>query len=714
VPAVGVRENKKHDFIFRPPKEMSRLLQKPQGGGEWDAEEHKELVDEIGQRGLDEKFRTTTSAIRIKEIKDPSLIYLVAEIDNSVSEGKRNVLIQKLSATVHDYMNEEHSTLLISVPATYVKLHEQRSLPLPAKEPLLDLRQLKFEEQISKALLQDSKWTDSIREVIVHTMPNVDVNTSEKYVSQLLEYLKNLGSGVSRSLSPKQGMLIAKLQKVSAEELLKKTNIVYKIEPLPIGIATNIIGKAPKLVGKRASLSQYTTSQPVDGLPIVCIADTGLNDIPQISSCIHTRTKEASFSDSDDSDPEGHGTPIACLVALGEGGFHCRARIISHKIYSDQIPDCAFDGMLNAIDLYSFISRIFASSIDFDVESSDALYAYSKLDQLIQQKNICFVSSAGNIPPANINSGRYPHNLKDFPVLHPAQNTHVIGVGAITRKDKNGAIAPKNCLSPFTRYGKTLSKLYDAKKPDTVEHGGNICYDGDSSGIGVSSFFKTGIASDAFIGTSYSAPLVAGHLAEILGKYAGCIKNSETLKSILFMSCNQRENTGFGNGAPNQFLFAEENQAVFVFEGSVKLPDSSPKRQRQEYFDRVSVPVPAGTKRIDMCIVHSDNYTLSEPTLDTYVQIHARKSGSASIVPPLNKDEENKREYVKYFRWSFKRKSMEGAWDFDIFPKTTEFIDEENKKSIILRYGCVILLTAQSRRFRPLTEDVIAEMNRWK
>jgi hypothetical protein len=712
---LNYREQKKSDFLFRPSKEGHREPSKPHGGEKWDRDKHRELLEEIAERNLDEKFRATTSAINRKEIRDPDTIYFVIEIEKDIRVSSKNILIEKLSARVHDYLDEKHTTLLVSVPASFVRQYEEKELPFPIKEPLLDIRELRYEEQVSKGILKDSKWENFPKAVIVHTIPNIDETIAQKYLAEIKEYFRNTEQQVIWIEDPKQGMLLANIKRAPAEELLKKTNVVYKLEALPIGVATSSTGKKFRIRGKVSSLTNNCSSQSIHELPIICIPDTGVNNIPQISSIIYERNKEDCFADLDDSHSEGHGTPIACLVSFGEDYAAPRARIISHKIFSKQVSDAAFGGMLKAIKLYAPKCRIFTSSIVFD---DDALSAYAKLDQLIQEKNICFVSAAGNIdnPLEQMNSvEHYPSYISNFPVLYPAQNAHVIGVGAITRKEKSGSVAPKDCLSPFTRCGKSLPRLYDSKKPDIVEHGGNMCYDGTSAGIGVSSFCKTGTPSDTFIGTSFSAPLIAGRLAEIVAKYGNQIRNSETLKAILFMSCDHRESTCFGNGVPHQFLSVNENNAVFVFEGSIRLSDLTSPKHKIEYYSRISVPVPAGVKQIDMCLVHSDNYSISEPTLDTYLYARAWKSGRpSSVVPPNNKDEQHKKEYVKFLRWSHSTKSMQGTWDFDIVPETSSFIDNSTKKNVVVRYGCVILLTAETGRFRSLTEDCIAEMNRWK
>ena len=439
--------------------------------------------------------------------------------------------------------------------------------------------------------------------------------------------------------------------------------------------------------------------------------DTGVNVIPKLSGLLQ-RDKYQSFTSFDDSDPKkGHGTPIACLVAFGENSNIPRAKIISYKIFSEQIDKEAFNGMLKAIELYSSKCKMFTSSIVFEEE---ALSAYSKLDALIQKKNICFVSSAGNILLYSVTpSQRYPSYIPNFPVLYPAQITHVIGVGAITRKEKNGAIAPKNALSPFTRCGKSLPRLYDSKKPDVVEHGGNICYNGDSKGIGVSAFCKDGQNSDHFVGTSFSAPLVAGRLAEIVTKYGNRIKNSETLKAILFMSCDSRNSICAGYGVPRRFLSVDKNHALFIAEGNIRLSDLTQKDKYKRYYQNVEIWVPSGVGRIDMCLVHSDNYsTISEPSVNTYLRVNAWKTGREKTpVPPNNASEQKAKACVKFLRWSFKRNSMEGRWRFHIFPESTEFIDYSTRKNVMVRYGCAILLTTRQAKLNAVSLTDIARRN---
>lgn len=711
---MNSEKRRKDDFLFIDPEDREIDVTKPRSREKYDPDKRRKLKEEVSKRRIDERFRATSSAIKSKEIVDPNSMYFVIEILEEVPSGKKNAVLKQMSKRVHDYLDKMHNTLLVSISPEFVSEYEEKDLPFSVKEILSDIRELRYEEQMSRSILEDVEWVYSAKPIILHIIPNLNEEVAEKYLEEIIKHLEEKNHPILWRSSPSQGMLLTKMDKKSAEDLLKRANLVYRLEALPIGLASKTaISKHFRVRGRASSLKKNNAfAASTNGLPSVCVADTGVNSIPKLLGLLIGRYKHPSFFDSDDSDPKGHGTPIACLVSFGEDCPTPRAKIISYKLYSDQNRDNAFDGMWKAIEIYSSRCRIFTSSIVFE---KDSLLAYSKLDALIQNKNVCFVSSSGNIPLEQLEpSQSYPNYIRDFPVLYPAQNIHVLGVGAITRKERNGSIAPKNALSPFTRCGKILPRLYDCKKPDVVEHGGNVCFNGDSDGIGVSSFLKDGQPSDAFIGTSFSAPLVAGRLAETVAKYGDCIHNCETLKAILFMSCDSRDSLCIGNGIPRQFVCADENHAVYVAEGNIRLSDLTTKIKAKRYLQEVKILVPKGVGRIDMCLVHSDNHhAISEPSLDTYLRVNAWKTGRKGPIPPDDVAVQNRKEYVKFLRWSFKRKSMEGIWRFDIIPESIEFIDYSTRKNVIVRYGCVILLTSREARLMSLSDTVKNEDRRW-
>jgi hypothetical protein len=716
---LNERKIPRFDFFIVPPEERKWQVGKPHGGPEYDKEAYEQRKREIETRNLDEKVRATTASLRQKEIRDPRNLYFVIQIEKDTAVSKIHNVLEKLSATVHANLDKNHMLLLVSAPEQSLHRYEIAGLPLAIKEPLIDFRELRPSEQISKEL-ENKNWDKMPRPVILHLIPNIETSDAESYLNRLSKYFESMNCKVLQVSHPDDGMLFAQIDRKVAEDLLKRANYVFKIHDLPLGILSSSSPKRTSkrfhITGKASSVDSAGSLVPLAQLPPICVVDSGVNEIPPLSGLIIECRKHPSFSDSDDGvEGDGHGTSIACLAARGEGNGSPRAKIISYKIYSDGNRNDAFAGMMDAIRSCLSMSRIFTSSIVFEV---DELPAYARLDRLIQRANICFVSSAGNIPRTDIlnNCSSYPSYIRNFPVIHPAQNVHVIGVGAITRKDKVGSIAPKDAISPFTRCGKTLTRLHDVNKPDVAEHGGNICYgDLNSDGIGVSSYCKDGRYSESLVGTSFSAPLIAGRLAEIVAKYGGQLRNAETLQAILYMSCMDRNNPCVGNGIPRPFLTVDGNHAVFVSEGIIPLSDLTAIRYRTMYSNRIPVQVPSGVGRIDLCLVHSDNYDgMVEPSLDTYLQVKAWKSGrEGSPVPSVQESIQHSKVNIKFLSWQFEKKSMEALWTFEIIPESTVELAPSVRREVKVRYGCAIMLTSRVSRLSPLSERIRQAMRRW-
>ncbi|MBI2938111.1 MAG: S8 family serine peptidase [Thaumarchaeota archaeon] len=686
-------------------------------------EEREARKIEVKKRDLRTKIKTTMSSIKSKEIKDPAKYYVIVKYDEKASKTELYHALHSLKATVHAYLNKQHTLILISVDVVTLNNHTSSNsdFPLSIQGPLLDFRELTREEQLGKGIIQDKSWREEAKPVMLHLIPNLGLARVQEYLDRLQDYFKEKNLPILWQASPERGMLITKMNRETAEDLLRRSNFVFNIHGIPRGVASKSDAKpeAPSKIKAKPSSYSANLSLSIDKLPTVCVVDTGLDLIPSLSPLIQKRDAHQSFSNPSDEaeDKEGHGTPIACLAARGEGNGLPRAKIISYKIYSKDNRDVALEGMMNAINKYSDTARIFVSSVNLDDELNDGAATYAELDQLIQEKNICFVSSAGNIEMEKLDwSIPYPKYIEKYPVKHPSQNIQVISVGAITRREKDGSIAKSNQISPFTRFGKSLDTLCDVKKPDVAEHGGNLCIHSgllDASGIGVASLCKDGNPHNGFAGTSFSAPLVAGRLAEILAKYGDKIKNIETLKALMFLSCNGKTIDYVGNGVPRPFLKPDPNHAVIFSEGTVSLPSNNKEKNSAipAQLGKVSIPVPNGVGRIDMCLVHSDNLPKgNQPSLNTRLRVYAESPGAEVTKTKPDDETPTGPSHVKFFSWGFKSNSMKGIWKFYIAGDTTSHFPPDVAKTTTIRYGCAILLTY--RKFIPpsLTFYVKKEM----
>ncbi len=436
--------------------------------------------------------------------------------------------------------------------------------------------------------------------------------------------------------------------------------------------------------------------------------DTGLNLISPLDGLIENRDGY-NMDNFDDSDDLGHGTPIACLSTIGEDRRSPISKIISYKIWSQEKPTDSFLGIIEGIQKYKDKSKIFTSSIGFPDADLEDVY---ELDRIIQRENIAFICSAGNIDAKKIknelNSGnRYPSYLENYQVMAPGNAISSIAVGSIAKNlSMSGtpvnALAHEGDVAPYSCCGSKNKFLFQCVKPDFVEHGTNLIYDGHSvsaNGVnGITSFTKNGTMSSNFIGTSFSSPLLARKFAEILAMYGNQIQNIETLKAIFALSSIKNHSSCSGLGIPRSFTGCHKDQALFLAEGTIPLFDKTEKKITTVTSDEIFIKVPnSSIGKITLCIVHSDDYRWENvPSLSTFIEINAKKTGSDSFVPPINDQDILKKTNTKILTYSFEKKSMEATWTFRITPQITKRIPTNYIKETNVRYGCAILLSRKS------------------
>jgi hypothetical protein len=266
-------------------------------------------------------------------------------------------------------------------------------------------------------------------------------------------------------------------------------------------------------------------------------------------------------------------------------------------------------------------------------------------------------------------------------------------------------------LSPFTTCGTVNGCLFDCEKPEFVENGGNLCYDGTP--IGLMAINKFGEVHQNFIGTSFSSPLFANQLAEIMGRYWFKFENAETLKAIAFALSGSQRTPCKGYGEPKRLSsFDYKLQALVCSEGRIPLTDNiSEPRFNIGHRGKITIFVPNKVNSIKLFLVHSDNdYRESSPRLSTYLTVDAKKiphDSNNGKVEPNNSSENSRKSNMKVFEWAFPVHSMGGHWTFTITPELTADIAPQHKRVTTIRYGCAILLSSKtSTRVEPLTNEI--------
>jgi hypothetical protein len=709
-----------NDFLCAKTVVKSREIQKSTFGGTGISIDYESWGDEEKDwisKPIRDQIKGTISSIQKKPMKDGERAYVVLGLSSSFTPHKtkrpENIhifdedtkkILKSLSAEFVAYLNIEHNRLLVACPISSLSRVSEVKKGCNSKyyQNLRRLSPLTLAEQISSNLSNDEEWHNTSKPVLIQLIPNISPELSEKYSSQVTKFLVEKNKELVYSSDKR---IFAQLDKDSATELLETSNLVFQINEAPEGVARQLKANKRKIskafVETESSAINEDTS--IQNHPIICLMDSGVSDIQVLKQIVVARDGFNCRDYEDGFVGYGHGTPIACLASMGEGLGVPKVKIISYKIFAEDKKILDLRAYEHAINKYSNQTRIFLSSINFKRLNA---YSTSELDHFIQENNVCFLLSAGNIRDTKqildyalqgIPCESYIHN---HPVEDPASAVSIMAVGAFSRKQSPpNSIAISNGLAPFTLCGVTNNSLYNCPKPEVVQSGGNFCK--DKTLLGLESYDKYGQKQTIFCGTSFASPLLARNIAQIDAKYGHRIKNAETLKAIAIASATKpSEHICMGFGETKEYTTCDDGHALVYSEGEIPLVDKiSIDGFNVQYKATIKLKVPTGVGSVELFIVHSDNnYLTTVPCLNTYLKVFARKEGNETgVVQLANPDILYKKAHMKVFRWAFSRTSMQGMWTFTIIPEPTIDMLPEHQKNTIVRFGCAFVLTSRSK-----------------
>lgn len=222
-----------------------------------------------------------------------------------------------------------------------------------------------------------------------------------------------------------------------------------------------------------------------------------------------------------------HGTRVASRVSFAHMGqqlalSHCitpRARVIDCNILDGSVPEnIIIQRIQKAVEAYHGVSKIYnlSANASLPIEGDEMSIIGFELDALQLKYGVQFVVSAGN------------HELwktetsiddilddDDSRIAPPADSMLSIVVGAVTSEDHVGSLSGKNIIAPYSRRGPGFAGF---SKPDMCAYGGTISLDGAGAHVPAdmaSLVLTTNATVEPDAGTSFTAPTVAGDLAEI-------------------------------------------------------------------------------------------------------------------------------------------------------------------------------------------------------
>lgn len=676
------------------------------------------------QKNIANQIRETIAILDKKTMRIENEIFYIIHTKAKISELEIVGILKGLKATVLAYLDREKHGLLVS--ASDKKLHKflEKDIPLYLQKIHI-IRPLVSVEQISESLKQTP---DTVQMAIFAIIPNLELEKLWAYLTQLKEFFMKNNCPIYGEELQKYGFIMVDADLEIIQKTTEQSTYIYKVDKVPEATAEEIRSsesnrKVIDILNKPSPIE--TVLNVPHELPEIVVMDSGVNKVSPLDKVIEVRDSFLFQNLDDEYGETGHGTPVANLLAYGEFGNVPEAKIISYKIISDKEKRFSYNGLMQGIEKYSNRTRLFVNSVGIPALMDNQIV---QLDKIIQSKNICFISSAGNIELKDIQTylqagSMYPQYISYFPVIPPGIGVNVVSVGSFARtvtKDQfKESLAKPNQISPHSRCGKGDFDLYDCKKPEVVEHGGNVNSDNqfklDTLEVGVRTIDMNGKGITSLSGTSFSAPIFARRLCEIERRYKDNMRNSETLLSVAYMSCENNFERCGGYGSPSSFVGCGKDSALYIAEGQFGFPAVKDDKITTPYND-IMIYVPPDVNEIKICLVHSDDFKKAvRPTLETYLEVKATKLGNNSAIPPWNKSDEKNKTNVKILTYRFDSKSMESIWTFNIRPKTTSNILSTDRRSMSVRYGCSILLKGKPDRQskETLTAEIIEKRNRF-
>lgn len=268
----------------------------------------------------------------------------------------------------------------------------------------------------------------------------------------------------------------------------------------------------------------------IDDLPIVAVLDTGVDFPAELEPLIVEHWVPTGATPGD----KKHGTNVASKVAfenLGEqlasGILTPRARIIDCNIRGfdpdakkPDRPDIICNRTMiarikEAVLKYKDITKIFnfSSSEENPIQGDEISILGYELDVLAIKYGIKFTISAGNH-----HLYRSQDSLEDIlqdddnRIASPADSMLNIAVGAIVGAEHKEGLSRQYDVAPYSRIGPGFRGF---RKPDIVSYAGTMTKTDFVPPDDYAMMIAAGGRWDFEAGTSFTAPIVAGDLAEI-------------------------------------------------------------------------------------------------------------------------------------------------------------------------------------------------------
>ena len=403
-------------------------------------------------------------------------------------------------------------------------------------------------------------------------------------------------------LSDNTPIIRAKIPVRAMDEISQDTIVCHVAD-------TGFYGTAPAYAVAPQNKLQLDPSVDLESLPIVAVLDTGVDFPPELEPVVFEHWVPTGSPPGN----KEHGTLVASKVAFADLGIQMmnptmfpRCRVIDCNVRGED-PLSEEEGLISnktmverireAVIRYKDITKVFnlSSAARTPIPGNEISILGYELDVLALQYGVKFVIAAGNHDLYKTQDSLEDILFDDDSrIAAPADSMLNISVGAVVGQAQPGSLSGALEVAPYSRIG---PGFLGYRKPDVVACGATKVKSGftppDSYAMMIGS--KGMWSFDA--GTSFTAPVVAGDLAQI----AQTVPDQDILlaEALLFHGAqmpiletekkkkiDKDDNIMYGNyygrgiTAPLSSMYSTPHKVTFIHRGIM----NKSKKQRVRYL----------------------------------------------------------------------------------------------------------------------------------
>lgn len=630
---------------------------------------------------------------------DKTKYYFVISLTISVTSDRWKLIQQDISSRIiHMYDDKTIKIAInkIDYPTFSEKIIEYRKY-------VKSIQEISYDRIITKKL-EKTMEQNGVTNVSIETVDLSGIKDPNSILKDLRKVIKPSELIDMGYHNNQKAILRGKLAPSSIDLIKENLETVFNIDNAPILELGDSSTESYFIGLEKYMITQDKTKDPYQ-LPIICIADSGVNIQHKLLNQFISETYSYLESNSDNCpDDTGHGTLVSS-IAIYKNMMNkepASSKVImvklfdNHQIIRGPVLSEEMDIINDVIQKFKSKTKIF--NFSFGTTEENLIWTRT-LNDIVYENDVILIVSAGNITKRAILS--YINSKKNYPVYLFENNIHfpgdcenVITVGSYTKKHSDLCI--QNQPSPFTRCGQKLEQL----KPDVLEEGGNLrlikdrssnlAINLDHTGLGIIGASNIGSQTREDIGTSFSSPGVANIIAQILKNYPG--SNPFLVKAILISSSNQltlfpdfsNSNLVQGFGVPVEMIAVHS-----VYRRTCYLLQGAFEYSKPVYFHRYYFYFPRNANRLTITIV------LGRPSDSTsFMKYRIIRGGSSSYYTQSKKAMNTIGGY--YDVYTTHKRVIEvdhggkGEWIIELIP----YIKDVPAINNSIKYGCV--LTAES------------------